>query len=199
MKKIILPIAIVGVAMMVACSAEKKAEDKGAALKAKIENCSDPDSLKAYVQEAKAYADQLVKEGKDAAATEFINAVSPAVEAKDPSQAATFAGLDIKAKADSLIDAAKESAGALVDSAANTANDLKEAAAEKVEQGKEAVASTVEQAKEAAAEKVEQGKEAAAAAVEQGKEAAKNAADDAKAKAADAAQKGADKVKGLLK
>lgn len=43
MKKLFLSAALVATVMMVSCSAEKKAQDKGEALKAKIENCTDPD------------------------------------------------------------------------------------------------------------------------------------------------------------
>lgn len=163
--------------MLVACSAEKKAEDKGAALKAKIENCSDPDSLKIYIDEAKDYADQLVKEGKDAAATDFLNEVTPAVKAKDPAAALRFTGLKLEAQADSALEAAKESAKNLADS----------------------TKAAVESAKDAAADKIKDAKDAAAEKVNSAKDAAKNAVDAAKTKAADAAQKGADKVKELMK
>ncbi|MBD5265880.1 MAG: hypothetical protein HDS44_02820 [Bacteroides sp.] len=188
MKKLILSIAVVGAAMLVACSAEKKAEDKGAALKAKIENCSDPDSLKIYIDEAKDYADQLVKEGKDAAATDFLNEVTPAVKAKDPAAALRFTGLKLEAQADSALEAAKESAKNLADSTKAAVESAKDAAADKIKDAKDAAAEKVNSAKDAASEKVGEAKDAA-----------KNAVDAAKTKAADAAQKGADKVKELMK
>lgn len=176
MKKLFLSIAIVGAVCMASCSAGKKAEDKGEALKAKIENCTNPDSLKVYVQQAKEYADQLVKEGKDGAAEAFLNEVTPAVQAKDATAAAAFTGLSLEAKADSALEAAKDAAKNAVDSTKSAVNSVKDAAAAKVDQ-----------AKDAAAEKVNEAKEAG-----------KNAVDAAKAKAADAAQAGADKVKDLM-
>lgn len=176
MKKLFLSIAILGAMCMASCSAEKKAEDKGEALKAKIENCTNPDSLKVYVQEAKDYAAQLIKDGKDADAETFLKEVTPAVQAKDAAAAATFTGLGLEAKADSAMEAAKDAAKSAVDSTKSAVNSVKDAAAAKVDE-----------AKSAAAEKVNEAKDAT-----------KNAVDAAKAKAADAAQAGADKVKDLM-
>lgn len=150
MKKLFLSIAIIGAALLGSCSAEKKAEDKGAELKAKIENCTNPDSLKIYVQQAKEYADKLVKEGKDEAATTFLNDVTPAVEAKDPTAAATFLGLDLKAKTDSAIDATKEAAKNLADSVGSKADKVKDAVSEKADDVKDAVNSAKEKTAEAA-------------------------------------------------
>lgn len=188
MKKLFLSIAIVGAVMMSSCSAEKKAEDKGAELKAKIENCTDPDSLKIYVKEAKDYADQLIKDGKDQAATDFLDEVTPAVKAKDAAAAIGLTGLSLEAQADSAMQAAKEAAKNLADSTKAAVNDAKDAAAEKIQD-----------AKDAAAEKVNAAKEAAANKAKEAKEATKNAVDAAKAKTAEAAQQGADKVKELVK
>lgn len=169
MKKLFLSVALVAAAMMVGCSAEKKAEDKGAALKAKIENCSDPDSLKIYVQEAKDYADKLVREGKDSAAEAFLGDVTPAVRAKGPTAALSLTAIDLKAKADSAFEATKESAKEMADSTSKAVSD-------KVNDAKDAVGKAAEQTKEKAAA----------------------AAESAKEKVSDAAQAGADKVKDLM-
>lgn len=176
MKKLFLSIAIVGAVMMAACSAEKKAEDKGAELKAKIENCTNPDSLKIYVQQAKDYADKLVKEGKDQAATDFLNEVTPAVKAKDATAAIGLTGIGLEAQADSALESAKDAAKNLADSTKSAVSNVKDAAADKINA-----------AKDAAAEKVNEAKDAT-----------QNAIDAAKEKTADAAQKGADKVKDIL-
>lgn len=176
MKKLFLSIAIVGAALLGSCSAEKKAEDKGADLKAKIENCTNSDSLKVYVQQAKDYADQLIKEGKDEAASAFLDEVTPAVKAKDPLAAGAFIGLDLKAKADSAIDAGKEAAKNLADSVSSKAGEVKDAVGEKAGQVKDAVS---DKAKEV-------------------KDATKSAVESAKEKTAAAAQAGADKVKEAL-
>ena len=188
MKKLFLSIAVVGAVCLTSCgNSQQAAQDKGEAIKAKIENCSDPDSLKIYVDEAKAYADELVKAGKDDAAQTFIQEVEPAVKAKDATAAGAFTALGLKAKADSAYEAAKEATKEAVDSTKAAVNAAADAAAAKVEQGKEAVA-----------EKVEQGKEAVAEKAAEAKEAGKNAVDAAKTKTAEAAHKGADKVKDLL-
>ncbi|WP_304487787.1 hypothetical protein [Duncaniella muris] len=169
MKKLFLSAALVATVMMVSCSAEKKAQDKGEALKAEIENCTDPDSLKIYVQQAKDYADKLIKDGKDSAAETFLSDVTPAVKAKDPSAVLGLTALDLKAKADSTFEATKESAKELADSTSKAVSD-------KVSSAKEAISDAAEQTKEKAASAVESAKE----------------------KTADAAQAGADKVKELM-
>lgn len=57
-----LAVALVATMVFASCSSTQKAKDEGADLKAKIENCSNPDSLKVYVEQAKAYADKLVSD-----------------------------------------------------------------------------------------------------------------------------------------
>ncbi len=159
MKKLFLSAALVATVMMVSCSAEKKAQDKGEALKAKIENCTDPDSLKIYVQQAKDYADKLIKDGKDSAAETFLSDVTPAVKAKDPVLGLT--ALDLKAKADSTFEATKESAKELADSTSKAVSD-------KVSSAKEAISDAAEQTKEKAASAVESAKEKTADAAQAG-------------------------------
>ncbi len=169
MKKLLLSIALIGTVIMVSCSSEKKAENEGAALKAKIENCTNSDSLRIYVQQAKDYAEKLIKEGKDSAAEKFINEVTPAIKAKDPMAGAAMTGMSIEAKADSAFKATKESAKNLADSTSK-------AVSEKDADVKDAVGKAADNAKEKASDAV----------------------DAAKQKTADAAQKGADKVKELM-
>lgn len=176
MKKLFLSIAIVGAALLGSCSAEKKAEDKGADLKAKIENCTDSDSLKIYVQQAKDYADKLVSEGKDSEAEAFLNEVTPAVEAKDPAAAGTFLGLNLKAKADSAFDATKEAAKNLADTVGDKAVKVKDAVSDKAKDVKDAVSDKAKDVKDAT----------------------KDAFNTAKEKTAEAAQSGADKVKDIV-
>lgn len=180
MKKLFLSVALVAAVMVASCSAEKKAEDEGAALKAKIENCTNPDSLKIYVSQAKDYANKLVKEGKDSAAEAFLSEVTPAVQAKDPAAALGLTAIDLKAKADSAFEATKESAKELADSTSKAVSDkvgeVKDAASDAAEKAKDKVSDAAEKAKDKAAE----------------------AAETAKTKAAEAAQSGADKVKDLM-
>ena len=106
MKKLILSFAVLAaMAAATSCaSSEKKAEDEGAAIKAKIENCSDPDSLRIYVKQAQDYADKLVKSGDEKAAEAYLSEVAPVVQAKYSSAAGLFDRL--KAEADSTLDTA---------------------------------------------------------------------------------------------
>lgn len=187
MKKVILPVALFAMLAMGACSTSTKtATDEGDALKAKIENCTDPDSLKIYVKQAQDYAQTLIDKGDAQAAQAYLDAVDPAVKAKDPSLSTKLG--DLVEDADSTVRA---DAKAAVDSAktavANAADSVKAVAADKVQAAKDAVA-----------DKANDVKDAAAAKAAEAKEAAENAADNAKAKAADALQSGADKLKGSI-
>ena len=157
MKKLLLSIALVGVAVMVSCSTEKKAEDKGAELKAKIENCTNPDSLKVYVEQAKDYAEKLIKDGKDDAAQAFLNEVTPAVKDKDPMAAVAFTGLDLEAKADSAFEAAKESAKNLADSTSKAVSDKVDAASKAASDAKDKASDAVDAAKAKAADAAQAG------------------------------------------
>lgn len=177
MKKLILSVAIIAAAAaaLASCSTSaKKAADKGEAIKANIESCTDPDSLKIYAAEAQAYADKLVKDGNDAAAKAYLEEVTPAIQAKDPS---AVSALDrLKNEADSAAAAVAEKADTLASKAKEKAGELKDKASD---------------AKDKA---VEKGKDV----VEKGKDAVSNAAEKSKEAVSDAAQKSADKVKDVL-
>lgn len=160
MKKLFLSVALVAAAMMVGCSAEKKAEDKGAALKAKIENCSDPDSLKIYVQQAKDYAAKLEKEGNDTAAQAYLNEVAPVVRTKDPTAATLFDNLE--AKADSTVSAAVEKVDSLKDKAADATKATVEAGKEKATEAAKEVTDKAAAAAETAKQKTADAAQSAA-------------------------------------
>lgn len=153
MKKLFFSSLAVAAVLVTSCSSkttEKEATDEGAAIKAKIENCSDPDSLKIYVQQAKDYAAKLVKEGNDTAAHAYLNEVAPVVQTKDPTAVNIFDQLE--AKADSTVSSVAEKADSLKDKAADAAKTA-------VENGKEkAAAKTAKQktadAAQSAADKV---------------------------------------------
>lgn len=184
MKKVFLSLALVATLAMASCQPSvKKAEDEGAAIKAKIENCSDPDSLKIYVQQAKDYADKLVKEGDDAAAQAYLDEVTPIVQAKDPTAVSIFDVL--KEKADSTLNAAKE----VADSTLGAAEEKASAA---VEGAKKEVKTTAKKAVQAGKDKVEEAASNAA-------NAAQTAVEENKEKAANAVQQSADKLKNALK
>lgn len=186
MKKVFITLAMAAaVVALPSCSGSKSAEtaadsdsvavetstavaDQAADMSAKLQNCTNPDSIKIYSEEIQKYAEQLKAEGKDAEAAEYINAVLPAIQTKAPTLVEVLNGIKDKAVSDA--DAAKE---ALKDAAENT-----------VESGKEAGKAAVDAAKDA-------GK----AAVDGAKQKANDAVNDAKQKANDAAKKAADQAK----
>lgn len=157
MKKLILSVAVLAALASVSCSSEKRAEDKGAELKAKIENCTNPDSMKIYVQQAQEYADKLVKEGKDDAANAFMQEVVPVVQSKDPAAAASFAELRAKEAVDSLADAAKDKAKEVSDSVSAKVGDAKDAVKDAASAAKDKATDVASAAKEKAADAVQQG------------------------------------------
>ena len=86
-------------------------------MKAKIENCTDTDSLRIYVEQAQAYAQKLEAEGKGEEAEAYLSKITPVVQEKDPSVASYFEELkskakeeveEVKDKADSLVGDAKD-------------------------------------------------------------------------------------------
>ncbi len=180
MKKIILSAAIFSALVMTSCGGSKSVSDNAADLSAKIENCTNPDSLKAYVKQARDYASKLLAEGKTAEAQEYLDKVTPAIEKKDPSVKEAFNNL-MNATDDVVRDKAEDVKQA-VDSTADAVTDK---AADAVDQAKNAVADKAAEAKDAVSDKAKELKDAGAKAV-----------DDAKAKTADALQKGADKLNG---
>ena len=121
MKKILFVAVVAMAATLASCSGTKQAEDKGAALKAKIENCTNPDSLKLYVQQAQEYAQKLIAEGKDKEAQAYLDEVTPAVTAKDPSLVNV-----LKAQGDSVAADLKVAASAVADSASAKAGEIKD-------------------------------------------------------------------------
>ncbi len=190
MKKLVFTLALAAVLAIGGVSCSRSTSDtSAAALKSKIENCNNPDSVKVYVEQAKAYAQKLVKEGKIDQAREYLDKIEPAVKTKAPALAGTFATVNealgrvteaTKDKADEAADKAgqaKDAASAATDSIASAASSAKDAVAQKAGEIKDAAAQKTEEVKDAAAQKVQQAKDATA----------------------DAAQKGADKVKDLLK
>ncbi len=183
MKKVFMTLAIAAMAIssLTSCGtkAEREGSAEGEALKAKIENCTNPDSLKMYVEEAQAYAQKLEAEGKGEEAEAYLKKIVPVVKEKDPSVATYFE--ELKSKAADEVAEAKEK----VDS---VAGDVKDKGAAAVDSVKNAGKNAVEGVKKAGSDAVNAAKDKGAAAVEKGKE-----------KVSDAAQKGADKVKDLLK
>ncbi len=170
MKKLLLSIAVVA-ALCAATASCGKSADSTASMKSKIENCTNTDSLRAYVEQAKAYADKLVAEGKEDEARKYLAELEPVVKSKAPALSGALSTVE------STLDKVKENAS-------DKADEAKNSAAAAVDSAKSAVGSAAEAVKDKAAD--------VASAV-------KEKTQDVKEGAADAAQKGADKVKEILK
>ena len=170
MKKLLLSIAVVA-ALCAATASCGKSADSTASMKSKIENCTNTDSLRAYVEQAKAYADKLVAEGKVDEARKYLAELEPVVKSKAPALSGALSTVE------STLDKVKENAS-------DKADEAKNSTAAAVDSAKSAVGSAAEAVKDKAAD--------VASAVKEKKQ-------DVKEGAADAAQKGADKVKEILK
>lgn len=95
MKSIKIAILAFGAAVMLsACGSKTPASpaNEGDAIKAKVEVTTNPDSIKAYAEEAMAYADKLAKEGKYDEASAFMQQFVEKVQAKNPEVAAFVSG-----------------------------------------------------------------------------------------------------------
>ncbi len=170
MKKLLLSIAVIA-ALCAATASCGKSADSTASMKSKIENCTNTDSLRAYVEQAKAYADKLVADGKVDEARKYLAELEPVVKSKAPALSGALSTVE------STLDKVKENAS-------DKADEAKNSAAAAVDSAKSAVGSAAEAVKDKAAD--------VASAV-------KEKTQDVKEGAADAAQKGADKVKEILK
>lgn len=171
MKKLVLT-AIVAIALAAtSCGTKQTGEVSASDLKTKIENCTNPDSVKIYVGQAKDYAKKLVDEGKTDEARKYLDQIEPVVKEKAPALSSTF-------------DAVNAALGK-----------VKEVAGDKAEEVKESAPAATDSVKNGAADIAEKAKEAASDAAQK----TKDAAEKAKEAASDAAQKGADEVKDLLK
>lgn len=174
MKNLFLSAAVLGLLAFTSCS--KKAESVTVTtddLKSKIENCTNPDSLTVYVDQAKAYAQKLVDEGKIDQAKEVMDKIQPVVEEKAPSLAGAFATVKglvdkVPSKTEDAVNDAKAAVSAAGDSVAAGVEKAKDAAVEQVTETVDATkkavtdktTETVDAAKKAVLEKAN---EAAAA------------------------------------
>lgn len=157
MKKLFMIAAVAATVLLGACS--KKAdssEESGNALKSKIENCTNPDSLKVYVNDIQAYAQKLVNEGKVAEAKQYLDQVLPIVKEKAPQLASTLEAISatVEKIPGQAVDGLKEAAGNAVDTVGARVDAAKEAvtnkATEAVEDAKEAAGNVVNNVKNGA-------------------------------------------------
>ena len=174
MKKVIFSVAVVATMVFAACSGEKKVQDEASSMQSKIENCTNPDSLKAYAAQAQAYYQKLVAEGKVDEAKAFLDKGDPTIKEKVPSLAGAFETL--KSGVDALPGKVDDAASAAGDSISAAADQAQQAVADKAAETKAAAESKADEVKAKAADKAE----------------------EIKGKAADAVQQGADKLKDAL-
>ncbi|MCF0218459.1 MAG: hypothetical protein HUK14_01635 [Muribaculaceae bacterium] len=169
MKKILLGLAV-ACAVMTSCGSKEQAAANESAndFKAKIENCTNPDSLKIYVEKAVAYAQELQASGKLEEAKAYLNDIKGTVTEKVPALSG-------------LIDTAVKAIDAVPGAATEAVEGAKDAAVDQANQA-------VDAAKEDINNKVDEQ-------VNKATEQANKAVDDAKNKAADAVQGAADKIK----
>ena len=84
MKRIFSFIAVAGIIAATSCSSAEKAERNEENLADKIENSTNPDSTRSYVEQAKVYVQKLVSEGKFDEAREYLDKIQPVIESKAP-------------------------------------------------------------------------------------------------------------------
>ena len=136
MKKVIFSVAVVATMVFAACSGEKKVQDEASSMQSKIENCTNPDSLKAYAAQAQAYYQKLVAEGKVDEAKAFLDKVEPTIKEKVPSLAGAFETL--KSGVDALPGKVDDAASAVGDSISAAADQAQQAVADKTAETKAA-------------------------------------------------------------
>lgn len=167
MKKLMVYAALALVVAMGSCSGDKGGDSVKAtesSLTSKIENCTNPDSLKVYVEEVKSYAQKLVDEGKVSEAQEFLNKITPAVQEKAPGLAGTLETVKeaIAKIPGQAADELKDAAGDAVDQAQSAVTEAGQDAIDKVkgaaENVKEGAANVVNDAKEGAVDTYTQAK-----------------------------------------
>lgn len=181
MKKLLLSIAVVA-ALCAATASCGKSADSTASMKSKIENCTNTDSLRVYVGQAKAYAQKLVKEGKVDEAKEYLAKIEPVVKEKAPALAGTL----------STVETALDKVG-------NAVGDKTQEAKDAVSDAADSIGSAASQAGEAVADKAGELKDKAADKAGELKDKAADKLQQAANATSEAAQQGAEKVKDILK
>ena len=178
MKKFFLSAVIFSALVMTSCGGSQKTADMADDLSMKIENCTDPDSLKIYVKQAQDYARKLISEGKTTEAREYLDKIAPVIEDKDPSVKEAFSnlmsatGTVIKEKTEDVTEAVDSTADAVAGKAAEVFDKTKNTVVDKAKDAKDAMVDKAKDVKDSGAKAV----------------------DNAKSKTADLLQKGADKI-----
>lgn len=138
-------VAAATITLSACSSADKAAKEESNDFKAKIENCTNPDSIAVYVKQAQEYADKLVKEGKIDEAKKYLADIQPVVEKKAPALVSTFDA--VKAAVDKIPAAADSLKN---DAAANAADVAKAKADEAAQKAGDAARTAVKDASDKA-------------------------------------------------
>ena len=198
MKKFLLPAALLAILTLGSCSSKTStAGDSVSDFKSKIENCTNTDSIQAYVGQAQEYVQKLVDEGKIDEAKKYLAELEPVVKEKAPKFAGAFDAVKtfidkVPAAGEDALDKAKDAAAVAGDSLQSAAENVKDAAADKVNDIKEAVSDKANEAKDAVSEKANEVKDAVS-------EKAGDVKDAVSKKATEVTDAAKDKVNDLLK
>lgn len=181
MKKLLLLSAVAAFLLAAPACTQKSGVADATTFSEKIANCSNPDSINAYVDQAKAYAEKLVKEGKVKEAQEYLTKIEPVVKEKAPAAASAITtAKEILNKAVEKLGQGKDNAAEAVSNAtkevADKANEAGDAVAGKAQEVSDAVADKASDVKDAVADKT---KEVTDATVDKAKEAAHAVGDKA--------------------
>lgn len=194
MKKLVLTAIVAFALAATSCGSKTSEQVSTSDMKTKIENCTNPDSLKVYVDQAKDYAKKLVDEGKIDEAQKYLDQIEPVVKEKAPALSSTFDAVNtalgkVEEVAYDKFDKAKEAASVAGDSvssaASNAAEGVKEAAGDAVEKAKDATEDAAQKAKDATVDAAKKAKDATVDAAHKAKDATEDAAEKAKEKVKD--------------
>ena len=186
MKKFLLPAALVAVLALGSCSGKGSATgDTVADFKSKIENCTNTDSIQAYVGQAQQYVQKLVDEGKIDEAKKYLEQIEPVVKEKAPKFAGAFEAVKsfvdkVPSAGEDALDKAKDAAAVAGDSIGSAVENVKEAAAEKVSDVKDAVSDKAGEVKDAVSQKASDVKDAVSDKAGEVKDAVSKKASDVK-------------------
>ena len=193
MKLIITSVATAALALtIVSCSTQERAQHSEMSLASKIENASNPDSVKAYVNSAKEHIDKLIADGDLVDAKAYLDSIQPVVEKKDPAMVHIFtptkaemAKAEAKAAAEDAAEAMREGADTVASKASDLLDKTTEAAKATAKNAADKGAEIVDKTKEKGADIVDKAKDKGQDLTEKAKDAVKKAKEEAKEKAED--------------
>ena len=186
MKLIITSVATAALALtIVSCSTQERAQHSEMSLASKIENASNPDSVKAYVNSAKEHIDKLIADGDLVAAKAYLDSIQPVVEKKDPAMVHIFTPTKAEMAAEDAAEAMREGADTVASKASDLLDKTTEAAKATAKNAADKGAEIVDKTKEKGADIVDKAKDKGQDLTEKAKDAVKKAKEEAKEKAED--------------